>query len=105
MTYMILMRPLRLTDGFYTSTRRLGARQQAPPEQPLELQPHRVMVSLLMAHWVLSPCRWRRATAQDCTVMISLARQPHRHTIEEDEDSEAVEGAIVVRDALLPITT
>lgn len=37
--------------------------------------------------------------------MISLARRTHRPTIEEDEDSEAVEVATVVRNALLPITT
>lgn len=105
MRYMILMRPLRLTEGFYTSMRRLEARQKAPPEQPLEPQPRRVMVSWLMGRWGLSPCKWRRATTQDCTVMISLVRRTHRTTIEGDEDFEVVEGATVVRDALLPITT
>lgn len=42
---MILIRPLRPTDGFYTSMPRLEARQQAPPEQLLEQQHHRATVS------------------------------------------------------------
>lgn len=37
--------------------------------------------------------------------MISLARRPHRPTTEGVEDSEAVEEATAVRDALLPTTT
>lgn len=60
----------RPTDGFYTSMPRSEARQQAPPEELLALRPHRETVSSLMAPWGLSPCRWRKAAARDCTVMI-----------------------------------
>lgn len=64
---IILMRCLRPMDGFFTSMPRLEARQRAPREQLLERQHHMATVSLWMAHWDLSPCRSRKAAAQDFT--------------------------------------
>lgn len=42
---MTLTRPPRPTEGSYMSMPRLEARQQAPPGQPLEVQPHRATAS------------------------------------------------------------
>lgn len=102
---IILMPSLRPTDGFYTSMPRLEARQRAPREELLERQHHRATVSSWMAHWDLSPCRSRTAAAQDFTATISWVRQARNPIIAGVEDSEAVEVATAVRNAIPPMTT